>query len=1107
MNNSITKSLKILICLLLTVMLSISGLVSCSPKPKVDDDKPAPPDIELPIDTTYTPESNGDYFYSDRVVSTEIIKRNIPKQVGRLVNYPIPTTPVKSLSAKQIDEVYAENQELMNNSLKDIENNTLKKHIAADGQFYGILPDTADAVSKRILIDTRRAGGRTLGYAPAGEVITITLPDNISSIQAFMGHEEPQFNIPREKYSNNHNRMPILMKAFTLKAGKNYIGTPFGGAVSIFINSPSIPSFTIQVEGVVENPVFNHGITTNEEWKTIREFPGLTTEIYTRYARFIVPSFKVRNENDMETVTDYWYKVGCLSSYATNQENSRSYPVTLNFDNYVAAGGAVNVGGKFTMQPLNAADNTFNSQRLLMNHDWIDMHELNHSFQMSGNVRWGIEESGEVTNNVLSVLSMINYTDIALKRTESPMGFREDTTDPYNSFSNTMKWYNDPQITDYTKYWDEDGHHYNYFIFSDLAHALGVDNVVKLIRSYGDGSCPPLPGYDSNAMNPHYPQTVAINRRDFALRTAKVLGYDMTYFLSVVNKMNLPQSVIDEVKALGKPEFTPVANLYAYGRDDGITKSQTGRPFVIPFNLPYDFDFIGKTLTPLEFTVINAPRCANGTFVKLDNGKYRYTGNGSTENDPFSFKIRLSDQSEVEFFGEIAFRNSNQINVDVWENINITSSGIKGMDEAIAITATRPATKAESYNNGIGIPDNNGNNYHRAQGKFIVPADGTYTFYTKSDDASYFYLSNNSTPDNLRLIAKSLAYSSSYNEQYKSDPINLSKGQILYFKYEVLNINGKGSGRMGYKINSGNIIDIPASAVVGNNVSDEQINQLKSPKKYVLPNQYHSPFIGKTQFAELDKSNFNIVTAPKATSDTSWGKMIDGNTSNYYYSTSKDPDGGRKIIVNLNALSSFNTFAITPHPGNRNGDIKTFALYSSIDGIEFTKVYEGAAASNGKINCIFDKVSAQYFMIDILSTAGSGLAFAEIHFSNSFDSRDGLQGIRNDKFTYSSRPNIDSNGIYESNYLVKLTPDLTATAQFYGNNLAIFALTSKTSGKMEIFIDGNSMGIIDLSSNITQYRQNVYFTNDLDDGLHTIMIKGIQGVANFDFIQVNKLAK
>lgn len=1080
------------VCLLLVTMLIFGGVFSCGKKDSQEENPPA--------DTSYKPTSSGNYFYSDRTVIKGKTQRKKPEMIGSLPRYPIPTKPQLNLSATEIDAIYEENQSVMDSCVADIANNQLKKHIAADGQFYGILPENVQPVIKEILVDTRRAGGRILGFAPAGEIVKITLPEGVT-LDAFMGYEEPHFNIPREKFSaKSHNRMPILEKAFKLKGGDNYIGTPFGGAVSIFINSTSIAPFTIRIEGVIENPVFDYGITTNEEWDTRRMLPGLTAEIYTRYARIIVPSSKIRATTDMEAIAEYWYKSGCLSTYANNQENSRTYPVTLNFDNYVAAGLAVNVGGKFTMQPLSAADATFNVQNVRYNHTWGNMHELNHSFQNSGNVRWGIEESGEITNNVLSVLSMINYTDIALKRTESPLPFRDDTTDPYNNFSSTMKWYRNDKIADYSQYWEEDGVHYNYFIFSDIAHALGVDNAVKFIRSYGDGSCPPLTGFNSTAKNSVYPEIVKINRRDFALRTAKVLGYDMTYYLSEINKMHLSQEVIDEVKALKKPEFKPAANLYSFGRDDGTTRAQTGRPFVISYNQPYDFDFVGKTLTPYDFTISKEPKAQNGKFEKQSNGKYRYIGNGSYDNDFFSFTIKLSDNSQIEFFGEIAF-SYNGTSVSAWKDIDTSDIKVTGLNKASEIADTTPPTEVSFNKSGISIPNNTGKHFHRTQGKFVVPMDGLYTFYVKADDFSNFYLSTDSSPLNLTLILSNTSYSANYSENFKSLQIALKKGQKLFFRFEVYNPSGAGQGRIGYKIDNGSIVDVPSNTIFAENISDEQIENALKGKTYMLDNQYLSPFAGKSISTELSKEGYSVLSAPKSTWDAKIENMIDGNDKNYYYST---VSGERKITLDFGKVQTFNNFSVIPNPSNANGNIEKYAIYSSEDGKTFNKIFEGAA-SGGRINTIFDTLSTRYFMLEVLSTkSANNLSFAELYFYQSFDSRKGAAALRNDNFTYSSRPSYEFDGLYESNHLTVLSPEMTATVKFSGQSLAVFAKKSTVGGKMEVIVDGVSLGVLDLYSPGILYGQRVFFTGSLVGGEHTLILKCIEGAANLDFIQVNK---
>ena len=76
---------------------------------------------------------------------------------------------------------------------------------------------------------------------------------------------------------------------------------------------------------------------------------------------------------------------------------------------------------------------------------------------------------------------------------------------------------------------------------------------------------------------------------------------------------------------------------------------------------------------------------------------------------------------------------------------------------------------------------------HRFTGFFVPPVTSLYTFGIRSDDASAFYLSNDSRSENLPIEATSLSQAYSRNSwtfypQQTSEPVLLEGGKYYYFK-------------------------------------------------------------------------------------------------------------------------------------------------------------------------------------------------------------------------------------------------------------------------------------------------------------------------------------
>ena len=119
------------------VSLSLTSLASASVNSRSYD-------YSNPI---YSEGINDTFVYdnTDSVITTKTgIQRTLPQVTGRydISSYPIPLTNVVPNEAT-FELIKAENKEIMDRVEEDIKNGTLTKHKAADGQFYGTVPDDA----------------------------------------------------------------------------------------------------------------------------------------------------------------------------------------------------------------------------------------------------------------------------------------------------------------------------------------------------------------------------------------------------------------------------------------------------------------------------------------------------------------------------------------------------------------------------------------------------------------------------------------------------------------------------------------------------------------------------------------------------------------------------------------------------------------------------------------------------------------------------------------------------------------------------------------------------------------------------------------------------
>lgn len=81
-------------------------------------------------------------------------------------------------------------------------------------------------------------------------------------------------------------------------------------------------------------------------------------------------------------------------------------------------------------------------------------------------------------------------------------------------------------------------------------------------------------------------------------------------------------------------------------------------------------------------------------------------------------------------------------------------------------------------------------------------------------------------------------------------------------------------------------------------------------------------------------------------------------------------------------------------------------------------------------------------------------------------------------------------------YIERWTGDATATLDFVGTGIEVISCTNHDRGQLEIFIDGESHGIVDTYSASTVRQKTVFSKTDLQYGKHTITVKATNTISS-----------
>ena len=274
------------------------------------------------------------------------------------------------------------------------------KAYASAAEFPGSVPADAKRETRTVHIDSRVPMWHGVGlYAPAGEVIRISLPPEVAGkgFGVRIGeHTDTLWNLDKWE------RFPEVSITRPLSASITKVASSFGG--TIFIEVPERSGagvVNITIAGAVSAPRYVRGETTREQWLNgIRSAPGPWAELQGRLVALSVPSSAVRDLDDPEALMAYWDEVmeNCYSFFSAPK---RGRPERYCVDVQIGA------GYMHSGYPIMTGDDvakTFCDLTVLRGSSgikcWGFYHEMGHNFQRP---EWTWASFGEVTNNLFSL--------------------------------------------------------------------------------------------------------------------------------------------------------------------------------------------------------------------------------------------------------------------------------------------------------------------------------------------------------------------------------------------------------------------------------------------------------------------------------------------------------------------------------------------------------------------------------------------------------------------------------------------------------------------------------------------------------------------------------
>lgn len=891
------------------------------------------------------------YDSNDSIITTKTgIPRELPKVTGLYdrSKYPIPMEN-KVPDEETFKLIKKENKELMDNVEKDIANGTLTKHIAADGQFYGSVPDDALGVEKKAYINTNAKWTHSLGcYVPAGEIATVTLNDEALKYakQGKIKISVGMTLVDATEYwcnSNEENRMPYLGKTFNISQNETKVGTPFGGMVYIFIDE-SVPSglnLEVDIKGVVDTPYYDLGRTTKEEWEISKDAPGVFAEIRTPYLRFVMPAKFIRNIEDPYKALLFWTNVVALSADTMGLQD-RTIPMTLTFDQYISAGIAyASVGGWTCNLPPSWTTGALDYENLMKNGDWGTIHEINHHYQSrySGYYdEWGLEDVTETTNNALSAVAYILYTNIAAYRGEDGTQDWNKVADPYSSLKQ--------MIYEGDAYYSNTANSGN-FMYSTFAHEIGPLNFVKVIKSTYEGGTfngIHIPAYDYKLESQG---GISKNNRydDLAYRLCVATERDYTWFM--INELQWPlkEKTIEKIKALKYKENIPVQTVYGMGE----VGRETGRPYYVP-STGYNFNFESSLVSPGKVTVVDVSNPKYGTLTKNSDGTYDYkpsSSMGENDLDEFVLTVRV-EADKISHETKLNCTIGLDYNNTIVEKYNITKWDIHEALEDLEVKTPY----ATSSNIGMRFDTDYGNNLAKSTGYFTVEEGGEYEFQAFGDDRAVFelHLENKNTLQSLTEDYAKTVESAYELDKSTSFTVTLEANKAYAYTLIANNNGGIGWADVNIRKTSGDTswksIDKVYSSL--EDVGKTNDKSFEMPKaKHVRPSYLSASNKYLIEDISVISTPNGVIENddPNSINEGNVENIVDGDMNTYFHSSysSDKTELPHEYIFDLGGEKSFDNIEIyTRKKGDMCGVIGDYEVYIANeydgDNTKWTKI-------------------------------------------------------------------------------------------------------------------------------------------------------------------------
>lgn len=799
----------------------------------------------------------------------------------------------------------------------------LYAHTTSLNTYYGCPLQDEKAVIKEITYQKASGNYITGLYAPAGEVIKISLSqeDLIKTggvrIQIGQYSQNGELNNIWQA-RNDFSRMPLLGNELTINTTECYAASFLGGPIYVYPNQET--DFTITISGALEYLHFIYGVTTQEEFERLKETsaPYFDLEVSDRCVRHSGPrQYANLDYDNLVKISEFWLATANISRQIP-MGSSAKMGITFIYDPFVAAGSAVAfVGRNWCNLPPSWMEGALNYETFTQNGNWGPIHEFNHHYQ-----RYGFNPGDEITNNAISLLSYINNTNISSNRVNT--GWNR-YLNPETSFKETLdKKVNNDEV--------------NLSCYADIIHAFGVDTFIEAAK-YGKGQGGNDKWYES---------------------LCEVTGCNMASYFQLLNK-----TVSDELlsKYSTLKEFIPLTYKYQTGRQIDGKDIITVKPYKISANESVISNLKEDLTLSSDYTyqLLSLSKPQNGK-LELEGGTLIYTplkmeesGNIYMTLEITNLKTKVKQEETLIFNFKPSYLGLNATRYTYDE------AKYSSIYEAMKNNFDGYSTKNEEIINKHFVNGIKKNEIYVYEGKFYPEKTGKFNLSIRTSNRS----------NTLLLAGLTATYGDEiYSE--KENPINLNdtfltydikNGDCLYFKIIIQSDHNDGFCELfgGYDDQM-------------KTITTKLYNTNDTKTTYVLNDQYARSYEATSILVPYQKQKVISYTESYSAWDENFqiNNILDGNSNTSYHSIKDKMITSEPFALTIDLGDTYyvNELQITGYNGNQMHMPTSFTLYggTTLNDLKLLDCYEDIAYTGRNLSVSFKGTNIRYYKLVITKT-------------------------------------------------------------------------------------------------------------------------------------------